>query len=153
MGVLLDILSNHVLQCSLFAWTICQTIKYLTGGFRSRDWNIRYFAAPGGMPSSHSAAMTAMAFMVGYRKGFNTELFAACMMIAVVVMYDAAGVRRETGKQGSIINMLLELTAENEPSVRELNAKERVGHTPLQVVIGAVFGVVLAYIFNMLFPA
>ena len=95
-----QLFSNYILICAVCAWMVCQVFKILLYGFRLHQWNIRYLWAAGGMPSSHSASAVALATAVGLHEGFSSGLFAACAVFAFVVMYDAAGVRRETGKQG-----------------------------------------------------
>ena len=102
-----QLFSNYILICAVCAWMVCQVFKILLYGFRLHQWNIRYLWAAGGMPSSHSASAVALATAVGLHEGFSSGLFAACAVFAFVVMYDAAGVRRETGKQGQIINEIM----------------------------------------------
>ncbi len=101
-----------------------------------------------GMPSSHTASVMALTTMVGLKDGFDSALFAACMVFSVVVMYDAMGVRRETGKQGYVINVLQNFIATGDPSIRTTDMKEKIGHSPFEVVMGAVTGILCAVLFQ-----
>lgn len=145
MKDILDILSNRTLWCSLAAWFISQLIKYILGGCKAHTWSFRHFWGSGGMPSAHTASVIALTMRVGFQDGFASTLFAACMIFSIVVMYDAMGVRRETGKQGSVINMLLNLTAPNE----DADMKEQIGHSPLEVIAGIFIGFLCSVCFSL----
>ena len=104
----------------------------------------------GGMPSSHSSTVVAMALMVGMLEGFETTAFAICAIVAMVVMFDAAGVRRATGTQASVINRILRDALFSGKAISEEELKELVGHTPLEVMAGVLVGAVVALGYGML---
>ena len=144
-----ELMGNYTLFCGLCAWVICQMLKILISGIKTHQWNIRNLWASGGMPSSHSASVVAVTAAAGFREGFSSSLFAVCLIFSCVVMRDAAGVRRETGKQGKIINEILrwpEIVTEDTISG---NLTEKVGHSPLEVGAGAAIGVLCAVLFHM----
>lgn len=143
MNGILEILSNRTLLCSLSAWFISQLIKYTIGGCRKSAWSLCNFWCSGGMPSAHTASVIALTMTTGFQDGFSSTLFAACMIFSIIVMYDAMGVRRETGKQGSVINMLLNITAPDENA----DMKERIGHSPSEVIVGAIIGIICSVLF------
>ena len=147
---LTELLQNRTLICSVCAWFSAQAIKYLVTGLRTKKWSLRPFFAAGGMPSSHTSAVSALACMVGLSEGFSSPLFAGCVVFASIVMYDATGVRRETGKQGSAINRLLQVTPEIGPDMDETRLKERMGHNPLEVIGGCLLGILFAALFTVL---
>lgn len=151
---LVDFFTNRVLMCAVFSWIMAQLLKIFTSPQHREDISFfRIVAGSGGMPSSHSAVVTAACFSCGILYGFGSSLFAISAVLAVVVMRDAAGVRRESGKQAAAINQMS----------RELNKKKKMvdfdlltellGHTPLQVFFGGVLGVIMAYLCQLwLFP-
>lgn len=145
-----QLFSNYILICAVCAWMVCQVFKILLYGFRLHQWNIRYLWAAGGMPSSHSASVVALATAVGLHEGFSSGLFAACAVFAFVVMYDAAGVRRETGKQGQIINEIMRQPGTLPEDSIFGDLKEKVGHSPMEVLAGAAAGVLCAVVFRLL---
>lgn len=140
--MLSQLLANHLLMNALVAWAVAQTIKFLLYLWvnRSIDWD--RLVGDGGMPSGHSATVTALAVTAGMERGLSDPLFAVCVVMSAIVMHDAMGVRMEAGKHAQAINELLEmLSSDAEPEVR---LKELLGHTPLQVCCGAVVGAVTA---------
>ena len=146
-----EIFSNDTLWCGLAAWTICQVLKTVINRIRTHRWNLRNLIDSGGMPSSHSASVVAVTVSAGLREGFSSTLFALGVVFSLVVMYDATGVRRETGKQGKLINSILqwpEAAHDNSPSS---DLKEKLGHSPLEVVVGTVIGVICALAFYHFF--
>lgn len=133
---------NHLLMNALAAWAVAQGIKFALYLWvnRSIDWD--RLVGDGGMPSGHSATVTALAVTAGLDHGLSDPLFAVCVVLATIVMHDAMGVRMEAGKHAQAINELLEiLGGDAEPEIR---LKELLGHTPLQVCCGAVVGAVTA---------
>lgn len=151
---LIDFFTNRVLMCAVFSWVIAQFLKIFTSPQHRDNMSfLRFLAGSGGMPSSHSAVVMAACFSCGILYGFDSPLFAIAAVLAVVVMRDAAGVRRESGKQAAAINQMS----------RELNKKKKIvdfdlltellGHTPLQVFFGGVLGVIMAFLCQLwLFP-
>lgn len=142
MTYIQQLLSNKIFIVSILSWAIAQFIKIIldliTAG--SVDWRLMF--SSGGMPSSHSAFVCALAAMEGFCRGFDSDVFAIAFVLAAVVMYDAAGVRRAAGHQAEIINRLIESQNIN----IDKRLKELIGHTPTQVVTGAALGVAVAFI-------
>ncbi len=132
--------TNPIIDCALLAWFLAQTIKVILDAVILRRFDIRRFVSSGGMPSSHSALVVACTTAVGKLCGVGEPLFALSAIFAVVVMYDACNVRRSAGDTARLVNLLLEhverLTAEDFAE----NLKEVMGHTPLQVLMGALLG-------------
>lgn len=131
--------------CSFMAQATKIVMKLLrTGHF---DW--RMLSKTGGMPSSHSCSTMGMAATVGYIEGFSTAIFGVALCLAFVVMYDAAGVRRSVGLQAKVLNsMMEELWSENH-QISSQRIKEFLGHTPLEVLVGAAMGWAISYGFNL----
>ena len=141
----MGIFSNKIIGCALMAWFVAQALKVLIDLLLKRKLNIGRMIGSGGMPSSHSAMVTALAVAVGRTEGAASVLFAICVVLATIVMYDAAGVRRETGEQAKIINQMVENWIDDDTDFgREL--KELVGHTPLEVFAGAALGIAIGFI-------
>jgi len=123
----------------LLAWGIAQALKVILVSARQRRHNLRVLAETGGMPSSHSALVTGLTFGIGRLNGFNSAPFAIALIFSFVVMYDAAGVRRAAGRQAAVLNRLVEdLVAMR--GIREDRLRELLGHTPVEVLVGAVLG-------------
>jgi len=129
---------NAILACLL-----AQAFKILIEYWRTKKVNLSMMVSTGGMPSSHSALMAAMSASVGFAEGFWTSAFAVSAIIAMVVMYDAAGVRRAAGKQAEVINMLV-ASLENQGIKLDRKLKELLGHSPVEVASGALLGVSVA---------
>ncbi len=154
IGVILKELGeNRVVVCAFVAWLSAEVLKFIIDAIRRKDWNIRHLFSSGGMPSSHTAAVFSVTMAVGFHEGFNTALFAVCGVFALIVMYDAAGVRQETGKQGSVLNMLLDWMADltANPNLDDIDMKERVGHKPIEVMAGAIWGLIWSLLFFYVF--
>ncbi len=145
-----SVLDNRTLLCCLVAWFSAQLVKYLVDGLRKRGWSPRSLLfGSGGMTSSHTAFVCALATMAGLMRGFDSLEFAICFVLSFIVMTDAIGVRRETGRQGSAINILMDwFTLEHENAEDNQDMKERMGHNPLEVLIGALWGIGCALIFR-----
>lgn len=141
MWVFVDIINNPVIQAAILAWAIAQGLKVvLTLAITRRFDRSRVFGS-GGMPSSHSALACAMVTTLGFHEGFTSSVFALAFCFAGVVMYDAAGVRRSTGRNAAVINHLLDGLTGNGFTFDEERLKELVGHTPIQVLAGALLGI------------
>ncbi len=143
MSVVLEIFGNRVIQAAVLAWTIAQGLKVILTLIISRRFDGSRMFGSGGMPSSHSAMTCAMLMVIGFREGFASSIFALAFCFSGVVMYDAAGVRRSTGKNAAVINRLLERLASDGLNFDEEHLKELVGHTPLQVMAGALLGILI----------
>ncbi len=143
MEIFQQIIHNSILISGAIAWVVAQIAKTITHAVVYKTLDPKRLLGDGGMPSSHSATVTAMAIACGIEAGFDTPIFAVATIFALVVMHDATGVRRETGKQAKIINDLVKQVYEEDMTPDEI-LKEFVGHTPLQVCVGAVLGGVVA---------
>ena len=128
------------LLAPLVAWTIAQTAKVIIYSIREHRLNLRVLAVTGGMPSSHSAIVMGMTTAVGKYAGINSAAFAIALIFSFVVMYDAAGLRRAAGRQAAILNRLVEDLV-NMRGVQEAKLRELLGHTPVEVLVGAVLGI------------
>lgn len=143
------ILNNHVLFAALLGWFFAQGAKIPIYYLVEHKWDLRRFFGSGGMPSSHTAMVIASAIMVGLLEGFDKPVFAVAVVLAFIVMYDATGVRRETGRQAAIINQILrDAILEGKPiSDREL--KELVGHKPIEVFGGVIVGLLVVGVYYL----
>jgi len=142
MGI---ILQNHVLLTGLASWILAQAFKIPIDLFQSRHWNWALFFAAGGMPSSHSALVTSTAMAVGLHNGFDNPLFGVATAIAMIVVYDATGIRRQAGMQARQINILVEELLKGHPISQE-HLREVLGHTPLEAIGGMLLGLVMAIV-------
>lgn len=143
MSVILDILSNRVIQTAALAWAVAQALKVLLTLAITKRFDKSRVLGSGGMPSSHSAMACAMMMAIGYREGFASPIFALAFCFAGVVMYDATGVRRSAGRNAAVINHLMDALSGNGYVFSEERLKELVGHTPLQVLAGALLGILI----------
>jgi uncharacterized protein len=132
--------ANRELWAALAGWALAQAIKMLIALWRERKLNVGHLVASGGMPSSHSALVTGLAAAVARISGLNSSVFALAAVFAGVVMYDAAGVRLAVSKQARILNIMLD-DFFHERGVKEDRLRELIGHTPIQVIAGAVVGI------------
>ncbi len=137
------ILQNHVFWTGMAGWFIAQALKVPIDTIRERRWNWALFFAAGGMPSSHSCLVTSTAMAVGLHTGFDTPVFAVAVALAMVVVYDATGIRRQAGMQAQKINILVEELLKGHP-INEQHLREVLGHTPLEALGGVILGLVLA---------
>ena len=144
MNILLEILNNRAIVAAITAWAIAQGLKVLLTLAISRRFDSSRVLGSGGMPSSHSAMVCALTTTVGIREGCASSMFALACCFAGIVMYDAAGVRRSAGRNAAVINNLVEsLSGRGEYTFDEERLKELVGHTPIQVLAGALLGVLV----------
>ena len=144
-----EILGNQVLVCSVAGWTVAQVLKTIIDVVLNRSFNPERLFGSGGMPSSHSATVCALTTASGLKYGVGSFQFAISFVVAMVVMYDAMGVRRETGKQAKLLNsVFFENILNLDGVLLQEKLKEYVGHTPLQVVAGAILGICLALVIN-----
>lgn len=145
-----EILNNHVLFVVLLGWFVAQALKIPIHRIVEHEWDFSRFHGSGGMPSSHSSMVTAGAVAIGAIEGFGTPIFALAVAFAMIVMYDAAGVRRETGTQAAVINQILKDVLINGKQISDEELKELVGHTPLEVACGAVTGLIVAVVYLLI---
>jgi acid phosphatase family membrane protein YuiD len=134
---------GSILWISVFAWIIAQSLKILLNYIQTKKINWKLFLSSGGMPSSHSAFVSSITMSVGLREGFESNLFAVSLIMSLIVMYDAAGVRRAAGKQASVINLITENIERLGIEIDE-HLKELLGHTPTEVFAGAILGVAIS---------
>ena len=134
---------NNALIAGLTAWALAQVIKIPLDYFRTRRWNWALLLTTGGMPSSHSALMTATTLAIGMYYGFDSPIFALGVGITMIVTYDAAGVRQQAGIHAQRINIIVEELLKGHP-INEIDLREVLGHTPLEVTGGILLGLVVA---------
>ena len=139
-----NILNNECLWIPIIAWFFVQSCKVISDLIINKKFNARRFIGAGGMPSSHSALVTSLSTVIACRHGFESTEFALSVILACVVMYDAAGIRRAAGKQAKVLNQIIESQGKNINIQEKLT--ELLGHTPLQVYVGAILGIVIAYL-------
>ena len=152
MTILQELLTNQTLISAVAAWCVAQFLKTLIDFRVYKTFHPDRLVGSGGMPSSHSAFVCALATEALISYGISSFQFSISFALAAIVMYDATGVRRETGKQAKILNRILhENLLEWKGQVLEEKLKEYVGHTPLQVFAGAVLGIILAVVMHNLF--
>ena len=151
---LLKMFTNPVLLVPVLAWAIAQVLKTIINAIMNRTLDFSRLVGDGGMPSGHSATVTSLAVMCGFTEGFHSPLFALSAVLAVIVMHDALGVRREAGKQAvsiiKISELLNDYLSEHNPDLKTDKLKVLVGHTPLQVVVGALLGCAIAVVYQLI---
>ena len=140
-----NILNNKFLCVPLLVWLAIQVVKFITDWIVNRKPNYKRLFGAGGMPSSHSAVVTCLATLIAKYEGVDSSIFAVSLIFAMVVMYDAAGVRRAAGKQAHLLNKIIETPGLTNVEVQE-KLVEVLGHTPLQVIVGATIGVIVGLI-------
>jgi hypothetical protein len=141
-----EILTNNALLISVTAWTIAQLFKLVVGLVREKRFDLRFFIRSGGIASAHTALVTALATSVAIMQGFDSIVFAIAAVFAVIVMYDAAGVRLSVSRQSVVLNRIVRELRERRPGELEHDLREFIGHTPVQVFIGAAVGISTAWI-------
>ena len=148
----MGIFSNRTVLCCLSAWFVAQALKIPTYLWLEKklDW-MRFFGS-GGMPSSHTAFVVALTIMIGAQEGFDSTLFAAVAAFSTIVMYDATGVRRETGRQAVVLNEILRSVFVDGKPISDDDLKELVGHTKVEVAGGFVVGVIVACVHLFFLP-
>ena len=137
-------MNNPIFTTALLAWFIAQVLKVIFVLASQRKMDFSRFIGAGGMPSSHSAFVVSLATSVGRHAGTETSIFAVALSFALVVMYDASGVRRAAGQQARILNKLVEQWGKKDPHFVEEQLKELLGHTPFEVLVGAFLGLAIA---------
>ena len=143
--------TNYVLISTITAWFVAQFLKMITTLFKEKQFKPRLLLfSSGGMPSSHSATVSALCTSSAIEFGFGSFPFAVSAVLAMVVMTDAVGVRWETGEQSKVINKIVKKLFAGNPEDAETALKELVGHTPLQVLMGAIVGVGIPFLMNLI---
>ncbi|OGX78872.1 divergent PAP2 family protein [Exiguobacterium sp. SH3S2] len=139
-----ELLFNEPLLAAILAWFIAQAAKLVTELIRTRDFELEIMFASGGMPSSHTSTVVALATAIGRAEGLDSSMFALALTFATIVMYDATGVRQAVGFQARLLNDYFKGIKHDTPILNEL-----VGHTPYQVIVGALLGLVVGLFFPM----
>ncbi len=138
---------NNIIIASVLAWTLAQCVKVLIGLIRKRQIDLRYFVSSGGMPSAHSATVSALATAVAMVDGIGSVAFGISVILALIVMYDAAGVRRSVGRQSAVLNRIIAELRDRRPIAElEHNLRVFIGHTPFQVIVGSAMGIIVAWL-------
>lgn len=138
-----NLFQNQVLWTGMAGWILAQAFKIPIDYFQSRRWNWALFIAAGGMPSSHSALVTSATMAVGLYHGFDNPLFGLAVAVTMIIVYDAAGIRRQAGMQAQKINILVEELLKGHP-ISQQQLREVLGHTPLEALGGVLLGLVVA---------
>jgi uncharacterized protein len=141
-----NILDNRVLLVALVACLIAQSLKLVIELFKNRKLNVRVLVTTGGMPSAHSALVTSLATGVGQTLGWASPDFALATIFAIIVMYDAAGVRQAAGKQARILNQMIDELFDDKHDFSQDRLKELLGHTPVQVIAGSALGITITWL-------
>lgn len=141
----LDLFSSFSFVVVFISWFLAQSIKLVLYRFTEKKWDLWHFFEAGGMPSAHSAAVTALTIGVAFELGTKTPLFTACLVFALIVMYDATGVRRAAGKQAEILNKIVD-DIYSTGKVRIEKLKEILGHDPVEVLAGAILAILVTHI-------
>jgi acid phosphatase family membrane protein YuiD len=145
--MIIEIVTNKILIIPLFAWALAQILKTLIALFQGKGLDFRYLFSSGGMPSSHSVIVTALATTAGMVEGFDSAVFGIATILASIVLYDAAGVRQAVSQQAIILNRIVHEIRLREPFTKiEADLRELIGHTPFQVVVGALLGIIFAWL-------
>jgi acid phosphatase family membrane protein YuiD len=142
------ILQNHSLLTAVVAWILAQLLKPPLEYLRRGTWNWGYLFSAGGMPSSHSSLMVGATMGIGLHEGFNTSIFALSIAMTMIVIYDAAGVRREAGRHAEKINVLINELLAGHP-ISDQHLREVLGHTPMEVTGGIFLGLVVGLLYWM----
>ena len=145
MNTFTDFIQNKYIYIPILLWFGIQLFKLIYDLVTTKKFNFKRIMGAGGMPSSHSAVVVGLATLIGKYEGINTPIFAIALIFSFVVMYDAAGVRRAAGKQAKLLNQLVETPGLSGIQVSE-KLVEVLGHTPIQVVVGAAIGVIVGLI-------
>ncbi len=145
-----QILDNQILLVAVAACLIAQAIKLTIDTIQHGKVSVKVLTTTGGMPSAHSALVTALATGVGQSLGWKSAEFAIATIFAIVVMYDAAGVRQAAGKQARILNQMIDELFSDDHKFNEEKLKELLGHTPVQVIAGAVLGIAISWLFSVI---
>ena len=144
---------NEILTVSLLSWFVAQVLKTIINFVLLGRFQLERMWGDGGMPSAHSATVTAMVIATARSEGIHSAIFAVAAVVAIITMHDAMGVRHETGEQAKVLNQMIEewidISEKNSPFLQNMHLKEMVGHTPLQVMAGMVVGIVVGCLYPM----
>ncbi len=143
MSYMRTLFSNPYFSSSFWAWFIAQTLKVILTLVKERKLDLYRFVGSGGMPSSHSAMVMGLSTAIGLKMGWDSLEYALALIFSLITMYDASGVRRAVGKQAIILNQMIKDKQQNK-QIEERQLKELVGHTPIEVIAGAILGIAIA---------
>ena len=143
-----SLLDNRILLASFLAWAVAQVSKIFIDLIQQRRLILSRLVSSGGMPSSHSALVTGLATATGRVSGVGSATFAIAVVVASIVMYDAAGVRRAVSIQARILNQMIDELFEGKP-LAEKRLRELIGHTPIQVFVGALLGICIGILVTL----
>ena len=141
-----QLLHNSVFGTAIIGWGTAQILKFILVLLIYKRLDFKRFIGSGGMPSSHSSLVVSLTMSIGFIKGFDSLIFALSAVMSLIVMYDAAGVRRSAGQQAAILNKIVDDWSKEYYSLTEKKLKELLGHTPVEVFAGAILGVIIAII-------
>lgn len=147
MKYIIDFFSNSIVSAILLSWLFAQLIKVIIVLVTSKKLDVTRLYGAGGMPSSHSSLVSTLVVMTLRIEGIKSSVFAVALAFAVIVMYDATGVRREAGEHAKRINILIEEWVERNNMKLDNNLKELLGHTPFEVIMGAILGIIIGIIY------
>lgn len=143
MNYLTKVFSNEILVAGFLAWLIAQLLKIGTHYIKYNKLNLARVVGSGGMPSSHSSLVMGLSTAIGLKYGWDNDIYILSLVFSLIVMYDASGVRRSVGKQAIILNRIIKNLYEHK-KIHEAKLKEFVGHTPKEVIAGALLGILIA---------
>lgn len=143
MNIFEQIFKNKIVGVTIISWAIAQFIKIIIDCIRNKTLNLKLIVSSGGMPSSHSSFVMALATSVGLEEGFSSNLFAIAFAFSMVVMYDASGVRRAAGQQAEVLNIFISNFEKHGVKI-DSKLKELLGHSPIEVFAGAILGILVA---------
>lgn len=141
MDVFTNFIQNKYIYIPFLLWALIQSYKVIYDLITTKKFNFKRIIGAGGMPSSHSAIVTSLATLIGKNEGVDSPIFAVSLFLALIVMYDACGVRRAAGKQAAILNKIVQTPGLTSVQVSE-KLVELLGHTPIQVFVGALIGII-----------
>jgi acid phosphatase family membrane protein YuiD len=140
------VFANGAFLSAFAAFATAQTTKVFTHWYKEGRWDLSRLTGSGGMPSSHSALVLGLTSAIGVSNGTSSELFAMCLVVSLIVMYDACGVRLQAGRHAGVLNQIISELPPDHPVSDVRPLRDSLGHTPLQVVVGAFVGIVVGYV-------
>ncbi len=149
MRIFNELISNQILITGIVAWFIAQGYKIIATLVKEKRFNLERIMGSGGMPSSHTTSSVAVTFGIGQSLGYDSPMFALAFVFSFIVMYDAANVRMETGKQARVINEMIDEILKGDSSIKDVKLKELLGHTYLEVFVGFILGIIIGVLMNM----
>ncbi|KAG6557890.1 hypothetical protein Mapa_000067 [Marchantia paleacea] len=145
-----SLFANTPIVAAFFSFALAQSLKVFTTWYKEKRWDVKRLLGSGGMPSSHSATVMALAVAIGLRDGPGSSVFAIALVLAAVVMYDASGVRLQAGRQAEVLNQIVYELPPEHPLSDSRPLREPLGHTPPQVAAGALLGCIIAYMLHLI---